>query len=305
MAGGVLQYNERQPGLAVEGRLSVVSWKWVSLKMILPDAVVPESQPAHDEGQPPAQLARVYQRLLEVYGEPGWRPSGEPLGELVATILSQHTSDANSERAYRQLRAAFPSWEELLAAPSEHVAAVIRCGGLANLKARRIQEVLAELMRRQKAQIPPSPAATETEGLEAFLAAELQRRQPLEAWEYLQQLPGVGPKTAACVLLFALGWPVMPVDTHVHRVARRLGLLGPKVSAEQAHLLLAQMTPPAWVYPLHVNLIRHGRRVCLAQRPRCPGCPLLNECRYAGGLVAEEETGSEQVAADPSSAEDR
>ncbi|WP_297154259.1 endonuclease III [Thermogemmatispora sp.] len=274
--------------------------------MMLSDAAVPGSQPASGEGRPPAHLARVYRRLLEVYGEPVWRPSGEPLGELVGTILSQHTSDTNSERAYRQLRAAFPSWEELLAVPSEQVAAVIRCGGLANVKARRIQEVLAELARQQvaQAQAQPSPPATETGTLEAFLSAELQRRQPLEAWEYLQKLPGVGPKTAACVLLFALGWPVMPVDTHVHRVARRLGLLGPQVSAEQAHLLLAQMTPPAWVYPLHVNLIRHGRRVCLAQRPRCPGCPLLNECRYAGGLVAEEETEPAQAAADPSSAED-
>ncbi|WP_052888976.1 endonuclease III domain-containing protein [Thermogemmatispora carboxidivorans] len=277
------------------------------MQPVRPDAAGPESQSADGGGLPPVHLARVYQRLLEVYGEPVWRPSGEPLGELIGTILSQHTSDVNSERAYGQLRAAFPAWEELLATPTERLAAVIRCGGLANLKARRIQEVLAELARRREAQAECAPATAGGESLEAFLCAELRRRQPLEAWEYLQELPGVGPKTAACVLLFALGWPVMPVDTHVHRVARRLGLLGPKVSAEQAHVLLAQMTPPAWVYALHVNLIRHGRRVCLAQRPRCPACPLLSECRYAGGLLAEEGAAAlsaGQAAAAPSSIEE-
>nr|BBH95987.1 endonuclease III [Thermogemmatispora argillosa] len=244
---------------------------------------------------PSAHLARIYWRLLAVYGEPEWRPSGDPLGELVGTILSQHTSDVNSERAYAQLRAAFPSWEALRQAPTEQVAATIRCGGLANLKAQRIQEVLNEL-RRQQAEIAAERAAVAALDLEAFLTAELRRRSPLEAWQYLRRLPGVGPKTAACVLLFALGWPVMPVDTHVHRVARRLGLIGPKVSAEQAHVLLGEMTPPAWVYALHVNLIRHGRRVCLAQRPRCPGCPLLDECRYAGSRLAAEELASASVA---------
>ncbi|MBX5449937.1 MAG: endonuclease III [Thermogemmatispora sp.] len=245
---------------------------------------------------PSAHLARVYRRLLAVYGAPQWQPSGDPLGELVGTILSQHTSDVNSERAYAQLRTAFPSWEALRLAPTEQVAAAIRCGGLANLKARRIQAVLSEL-RRQQAEAAAGRAEVATWELDAFLAAELRRRSPLEAWQYLRRLPGVGPKTAACVLLFGLGWPVMPVDTHVHRVARRLGLIGPKVSAEEAHVVLGQMTPPDWVYALHVLLIRHGRQVCLAQRPRCLGCPLLDVCRYAGSAGADGEPASASAAA--------
>ncbi len=243
-------------------------------------------KPSRDSNDlaPPEHLARVYQQLIATYGEPHWKPDGDPLGGLIGTILSQHTSDVNSERAYAQLVAAFADWEAVRMAPPEELAATIRCGGLANIKARRIQEVLTELERQRRA----GSAGTELT-LAQFLTAELGRRAPLEAWEYLQTLPGVGPKTAACVLLFNMGWPVMPVDTHVHRVARRLGLIGPRVSAEQAHVLFATMTPPAWIYALHVNLIRHGRRVCLAQRPRCSGCPLLADCRYAGSEIIQTE----------------
>jgi endonuclease-3 len=227
---------------------------------------------------PPEHLERIYQRLIATYGEPRLTPDGDPLGGLIGTMLSQHTSDANAERAYERLIAAFRTWEEVRDAPPALVVEAIRCGGLANIKARRIQEVLRELSCRQE-------AAGARSTLSQFLYEELERRPAREAWEYLQELPGVGPKTAACVLLFNLGRPVMPVDTHVYRVAGRLGLIGPGVSAEQAHLLLAQLTPPAWVYALHVNLIRHGRRVCLARRPHCLQCALLTECRYAGSAV--------------------
>jgi endonuclease-3 len=116
----------------------------------------------------------------------------------------------------------------------------------------------------------------------------LPHMQPEEAWRSLRKLPGVGPKTAACVLKFNLDMPVMPVDVHVHRVSQRLGLIGPKVSAEQAHDIFARHVPPEWVYPLHVNLIRHGRQACHAQRPACNACPLFSECAYMGSANTQK-----------------
>ncbi len=224
---------------------------------------------ARDAASPvplPDKLTDVYQRLVEVYGIPEWRPDGDALGGLIGTILSQHTSDVNSDRAYRQLLAAFPTWEAMRDAPQEVVAEAIRPGGLANVKAARIQEVLRVLSERFGGG-PPTLAALDTLDLAAAEA-------------FLRGLPGVGPKTAACVLLFALGRPAFPVDTHVWRVARRIGLIGPHASAEAAHEQLGRAIPPEWRHTMHVNLITHGRRVCHAQRPACERCALRSLCDY-------------------------
>ena len=231
--------------------------------------------------KPALHLTQVYEILIATYGEPQNEPDYDPLGGLIGTILSQHTSDINSERAYRQLVAAFPTWEEARDAPTYKLAEAIKSGGLANIKSVRIQDVLHTLTEQQQAQ-------GGTGSLAEFLSAELAKRATEDAWRYLRQLPGVGPKTAACVLMFNLDRPAMPVDTHVHRTARRLGLIGPKVSAEQAHALFARVTPPEWVYPLHVNLIRHGRHICHAQRPECSRCSLYNECAYVGSVDVQE-----------------
>lgn len=226
-------------------------------------------------------LTHVYELLLAAYGRPVNEPDYDPLGGLIGTILSQHTSDINSERAYRQLVAAYPTWEEVRDAPTYKVAEAIKSGGLANIKSVRIQDVLHTLTEQQQAQ-------GGQKSLAAYLFDELEKRPTEEAWHYLRKLPGVGPKTAACVLMFNLDRPSFPVDTHIHRVAKRLGLIGPKVSADQAHTLFAQVTPPEWVYPLHVNLIRHGRKICHAQRPACPRCPLYGECAYVGSINPQQ-----------------
>lgn len=230
---------------------------------------------------PIAHLARVYELLIATYGEPRWVPDYDPLGGLVETILSQHTSDINSERAYQQLITTFPTWEEVRDAPTHLVAEAIRSGGLANIKAPRIQDALHTLTEQQQAQGGSKP-------LSDYLYDELTKRAPEEAWQYLRSIPGVGPKTAACVLLFDMGEPVMPIDTHVFRVSKRLGIIGPKVNADQAHNLFARVTPPEWVYTLHVDLIRHGRQICHAQRPECWRCSLYSECAYVGSVNAQE-----------------
>lgn len=230
---------------------------------------------------PSAHLARIYELLVATYGEPKNAPDYDPLGGLVGTILSQHTSDINSGRAYQQLVATFPTWEQVRDAPTDQVANAIRLGGLANIKAPRIQDALLTLTERQQAQ-------GGTKSLAEYLYDELMKRTSEEAWSYLRSIPGVGPKTTACVLMFHLNRPVIPIDTHVLRVSRRLGLIGPKVNADQAHTIFAKMTPPEWVYPLHVNLIQHGRRICHAQRPACRQCPLYKACAYVGSVNPQE-----------------
>src|SRR5579859_5822674 len=230
---------------------------------------------------PTLHLTRVYDKLIATYDEPKNEPDYDPLGGLIGTVLSQHTSDINSGRAYQQLIATFPTWEEVRDAPTDLVAAGIRSGGLANIKAPRIQDVLQTLTEQQQEQ-----GGTKT--LSAFLSDELAKRTTEEAWHYLCTFPGVGPKTAACVLMFHLDRAAFPIDTHVLRTTRRLGLIGPKVSADMAHILFAKVTPPEWVYPLHVNLIRHGRQICHAQQPACNACPLYRECAYVGSVNAQE-----------------
>jgi endonuclease-3 len=201
-------------------------------------------------------------RLAAAYGRPEGRPHGDPVAELVLTILSQNTADTNSGRAFVQLMRAFPSWEAIAEAPTAEVVSAIQQGGLAQQKAPRIQSALRAIGERSS-----------TWDL-AFL-----NEMPLEdARAWLRSLPGVGPKTAACVLLFALGRPAMPVDTHVERVAKRLGLIPPKTTPEQAHHLLEQLVDPGDYYEFHMLLIKHGRRLCRARRPACERCPLEPEC---------------------------
>ena len=226
-------------------------------------------------------LTRVYELLIETYGEPHNEPDYDPLGGLVGTILSQHTSDINSGRAYQQLISAFPTWEGVRDAPTPLVADAIRGGGLANIKAPRIQDALHTLTQWQEAE-------GKTGSLASYLYEALKDRAPEDGWKYLRQIAGVGPKTAACVMMFNMNQAVMPIDTHVHRTSVRLGLIGANVSADKAHELFAKFVPAEWVYPLHVNLITHGRRVCHAQRPACTHCSLYGECAYVGSVNAQE-----------------
>jgi len=208
---------------------------------------------------------RAHALLATHYGPRAWRGRRDPLDELIMTILSQNTSDRNSGRAYTALRQRFPNWEELLDAPTSEVYAAIKPAGLGNIKAPRIQQTLRSIQER-----------TGELSLDHLDALPLEQAR---AW--LLALDGIGPKTAACVLMFALGRPALPVDTHVHRVSLRLGLIGPRVSAEKAHALLEAALPAEAVYPFHLNLIQHGRLICHARAPECGRCPVVEICVYA------------------------
>lgn len=216
-------------------------------------------------GQPTARrVRRIVRQLEQAYGPRQWRRGRNGLDGLIATILSQNTSGANSSRAFARLKQTFPTWQACLSAPVARVEAAIRCGGLAHRKARRIQALLRHV-EQERGRL----------GL-AFLG-----RWPVErAREWLMQLDGVGPKTAACVLLFNFGRPVLPVDTHVHRVSRRLGLIDDRVTAEAAHVILQASCPDESVYAFHVLLIAHGRQTCRARRPLCSQCVLTRQCRW-------------------------
>lgn len=204
--------------------------------------------------------AQVIALLSPVYGTPVAQPSHDPLSELILTVLSQNTADTNSGRAFVQMMRSYPSWRAIAEAPPEELVATIQLGGLAQQKAPRIQAILRAVEER-------SPD---------WDLAFLERLPMQDARAWLRALPGVGPKTAACVLLFALGRPALPVDTHVERVSKRLGLIPDKATAEQAHELLEKLVKPKDYYPFHMLLIKHGRRTCIARRPQCRRCPLLN-----------------------------
>jgi endonuclease-3 len=189
----------------------------------------------------------------------------DPLEELVVTILSQNTSDTNRDRAYQAMRARYPTWEALARARPRDLVRAIRVGGLANTKAPRILAVLREIREREG----------------GFDLSWMRSASDHEVEEYLTSLPGVGPKTAACVLAFSLDRPALPVDTHVYRVASRLGLLPPGASAKAAHGLLRDLVPAKLRVEFHVGLIRHGRTICKAGRPRCEQCPIQDICPTA------------------------
>ena len=212
---------------------------------------------------------RAHDLLLDHYGDPAWKVQRDPLSELLVTILSQNTNDINSGRAYESLRQRFPTWEDVLAADVDHLADSIRVGGLANIKAPRMQRILQQLMEERG----------------SLNLAFLGDMSVPEARDYLLSLHGVGPKTAACVLLFSLHMPALPVDTHVFRISKKLGLVPPKASAEKAHTILEELLPEETYYPFHLNVIHHGRTLCKARDPQCEACPLTGECEWLKSMT--------------------
>lgn len=206
----------------------------------------------------------VYQRLLSFYGYPEWRNPLPPLDELVSTILSQNTNDTNRDRAYHSLRQRFPAWESVRDAPEAEVIDAIRTAGLANQKGPRIQIILREITDRR-----------------GELSLDFLRDlPPADVHDWLAQFTGVGPKTTAIVMLFSLGMPAFPVDTHIYRVSGRLGLRPDAMTVEKAHDHLGRLFPPQAYYAAHLNIIRLGREICQARRPSCPACPLQDVCDY-------------------------
>ena len=218
-------------------------------------------------------LTTIARRLEESYGPPG-KARRDPLDELVLTILSQNTSDTNRDRAWEELRSRFDGWEQVRGADRQTLEEAIRSAGLAGQKAAAIHGVLEGLAEER-----------------GELALDhLEEMDDEEALAYLTSFRGVGTKTAACVLCFALRRPIMPVDTHVHRVARRLGLVPEDASRTGAHEVLNRRVPPDLRYPLHIWLIRHGRAVCGARRARCGACELEDVCPRVG-VDGEGESG--------------
>lgn len=202
--------------------------------------------------------------LRRLHGDARFRGFSDPVGELVRTILSQSTTNANSSRAFDGLVRCFPTWDALAQASVGQITRAIRSGGLARQKAPRIRAIIRQI-------IDEHGSAT---------LDFLDQMSVEQATEYLLQFDGVGPKTAACVLLFSLGKPVFPVDTHVRRIAERLGWVPPGVSDARIHEMLGQLVPAKMRYRLHINMVTHGRRVCRAKRPDCPACPLTALCDY-------------------------
>lgn len=207
---------------------------------------------------------KVHKKLIEAFGEPTWRNPLPPVDELVSTILSQNTNDVNRDRAFDSLRAKFPTWEEVRDADTDEVIEAVRVAGLANQKGPRLQQVLRDI--------------TEERG---SLDLSFLEDMPIEeARNWLTKFNGVGPKTAAIVLCFSLNRPAFPVDTHVYRVTGRVGLRPEKISVEQAHPYLESVFPPETYYAAHLNIIRLGREVCNARKPKCPECPVRALCDF-------------------------
>ncbi len=217
-------------------------------------------------------MLRVHQKLMEAYGRPAWRQHLPPIDELVSTILSQSTSDGNRDKGFYALKARYPDWEAVMNAPEADIIETIRSAGLANQKGPRIKKALQYVYDEQ-----------------GELSLQFLNEMSLdEAREWLVQIKGVGPKTAAIILLFGFNRPAFPVDTHVHRITRRLGLISPKTSANKAHAILEKMGDPDTYYPLHLNIIRHGREICRARRPLCDQCALAAECDERKAAMEKE-----------------
>ncbi len=207
-------------------------------------------------------IEEVIKLLEQEYGARQWQSGREPIDVLIGTILSQNTSDVNSGRAFDSLLAAFGSWEAVASAPVEHITQAIKSGGLFRVKAVRIKQILSEIKRERG----------------CISLDFLSSMSISEAKNYLLGLPGVGLKTASCVLLFGLGKPCLPVDTHVFRAAKRLGLIDSRISIEKAHNLLQEQVPSSKVYQFHLHMIEHGRQICHARQPHCGECVLKDSC---------------------------
>lgn len=215
------------------------------------------------------QLKYVTQNLEAAYGIPRNDSTDDPLAELIGTILSQATTNQNSQRTFASLKASFKDWDAVRRAPPEKIEAAIKLGGLAQVKSVVIKKLLNEIKTRV-----------------GKLSLSFLHTAPVEeANEFLTSLQGVGPKTAACVLLFACKQPVFPMDTHIFRIARRLGLIPEKGSDAQAHRLMGQLIPDGKHYALHINMILHGRRICHPRNPRCEQCCLIEHCQYGRAFL--------------------
>jgi len=214
-----------------------------------------------------AKAKRIDAALTRLYGRKELILDEDPLDTLIETILSQNTTDLNSHKAFRALKKAYPRWEDLRGEDPAKVARLIRSGGLADIKAARILNAL-DLIFRERGNLDLSFLRNMT-------------KDEVEAW--LSRIKGVGPKTRGIVMLFSLGMPAFPVDTHIHRVSRRLGLIGPRVTREAAQEELAKLVPPDSFYNFHINLIEHGRAICRARKPMCDVCELRKICDYGRG----------------------
>ena len=204
----------------------------------------------------------IIEKLSAIYGEFEQTPRYNALDELIFTVLTQHTSDLNAERAFIQLRKTIPTWEEVMVADQQLIADAIYHAGMSNQKSKRIKDILADILERN-----------------GELEIDFLREYSLdEARAWLMDLPGVGPKTAAVVMSFALGMPAFPVDTHIHRLSKRLGFIDEKTTADAAHPIMESIVRPDLRFQLHMQLITHGRQICKARRPLCGECPLSADC---------------------------
>lgn len=206
----------------------------------------------------------IVQNLENTFGEPQLAPKSDALAMLIKIILSQATSDANSSRTFQNLKQRFKTWDNALAAGETEIADAIRLGGLANQKAKVIKDLLYQLKE-----------------MRGTLSLKiLEKMNDEDARDFLQKFRGIGPKTVACTLLFARHKEVFPLDTHIFRVLKRMGILPEKINDTKAHKLLDELVPSGKFYSLHVNLIRLGRKVCRPREPLCEQCPLIEYCDY-------------------------
>jgi endonuclease III len=217
---------------------------------------------------------KIDKTLAGLYGIKTQDAKTDPTAELILTILSQNTNDVNRDRAYHSLRQQFPKWDDVANAKPGAVAKAIKVGGLADTKSKRIIKILSQIRSRS----------------ENYSLAFLIKLTDTEIWDYLTAFDGVGPKTASCVLLFALGRKAMPVDTHVHRVGQRLGLIPTEYSAEKAHPWFLELELPVDMYQFHLNLIQHGRAICRPRNPKCDSCPLTRLCLYYRAMSSKNHS---------------